>query len=413
MESLRKDIGFVLTIRTLRAFGFGYLGVLLALYLPRFGLGAVGIGLYLSLATLSGIALNILFLRIMDTVGRRRVMTVAAALYAVAGVLLMVANGPLVLVLAALAGSIPPGGDGLFSAAEQAMIGSVSQSARPALFGRYGLLGSAASAVGLLAAGLPALITHPGFGVMSAYRLMMALYAAIGLCVLLLVLLLSPAVEHGRGAARSADPAVKGPSRVGLGRSHGIMMRMAGLFVADSFGSALITTSLLAYWLSIRFGLGASTLALLFFGIRVLSTASYPLAIILSKRIGLINTAVYTHIPSSMLLMAVPFVPGVGWVAALLLVRGLLVEMDVPTRQAYISAVVDPEERAAAAGVTTIGRQVGQLAGPALGGFVLATVSSVTFVAAGAIKIAYDLALWVSFRHIREDDRTAQAASSH
>jgi predicted MFS family arabinose efflux permease len=163
----------------------------------------------------------------------------------------------------------------------------------------------------------------------------------------------------------------------------------------------MVTTTLLTYFLHTRFGLGAVTIALVLFASRLMATVSYPLAVRLGRRIGMINTAVWTHIPSSMFLMAVPLMPSAGPAVVLLLARALLVQMDVPTRQAFIASVVDPEERAAAAGVTTMGYQVGQLAGPAVGGITLVAGALGTFFLAGGIKIAYDLTLWQLFRHVK------------
>ncbi len=399
-----RDTARIFVLRSLRAFGFGFLGVLLALYLERFGFGAPEIGLYLSLATLGGIGVNFAFSRLADRRGRRRILALAAALYTLAGILLAVAQGPVLLLLAAIVGAVPPGGNGLFSAVEQAMLGSHAAERRTQIFSLYGFLGTGAMAAGSLAAGLPDVFAAHGMSVMTAFRLMMALYAVLGLAMIALAASLSPAVEAPPAAApvHGSEAAGVAPKRsvFGLGRSHRIMVQMASLFVADAFGSALVTTALLVYWLHARFGLGAAQLALLFAATQVLSAISILLAAPLARRIGLINTAVWTHIPSSLFLMAVPLMPSAAPAVVLLLARGLLVQMDVPTRQAYIASVVDPEERAAAAGVTTMGYQVGQLAGPAVGGVTLVAGALGTFFLAGGIKIAYDLTLWQLFRHV-------------
>lgn len=398
MTRTTRDTRLIFIQRSLRAFGFGYLSVLLALYLPHFGFGAADLGFYLSAATLSGIALNFLMMRVADRMGRRRTIALSAALLALSGIALAAAQNPWLLMVAALLGTVPPGGNGVFSTVEQAMIGNVAVELRTGVFGRYGLWAAAATAAGSLAASLPGLAAQAGLPEMAGYRLMMVLYAVIGAAIVGLALSMSPHVEF-----LHAGPSEKGRERVslfGLRRSHNIMMRMAGLFVADSFGSAIMTTSLLAYFLHAHFHVAPFWLAVLFFGIRALEAVSYPLAILISRRLGLLNTAVFTHIPSSLLLMAVPLVPTAALASVLLLVRGLLVQMDVPTRQAYISAIVDPEERAAAAGVTTLGRQTGQLVGPGFGGLALSMTATLAFVVSGGIKIAYDVALWLSFRHL-------------
>ncbi len=396
MSPSKSDTRRIYALRSLRAFGFGYLAVLLPLDLGRFGFGAAAVGGYLSLATLGGLLLNLLLARRADRSGRRRTLAIASGLLAAAGTLLALAQGPVLLLVAAICGTVPPGGNGLFSAVEQGMLGGHAGQRRTSVFALYGFLGSGATAAGSLAAALPDLLAAHGVGVMAAFRLMFALYAAIGLGCVVLSLRLGPEVEAA-GAEQAAQR-----SFFGLGRSHGLMVRMAALFVADAFGGSLVTTSLLVFWLHARFGMTASSLAALFAGVQVLAAASLLLAPLVAKRIGLINTAVWTHIPSSLLLMGVPLVGAAAPAAALLLARGLLVEMDIPTRQSYIAAVVDPEERAAAAGVTTMGRQVGQLLGPAVGGLALAAGALVPFLLAGAIKIGYDLSLWRLFRGIPE-----------
>lgn len=366
--------------------------MLLPLYLQRFGFGAAALGLYLSLATLGGLLVNLAFSRRADRWGRRRTLAVAGLLYAGAGALLGLAHSAVLLVLAAILGAVPPGGNGLFSAVEQAMLGGHHGHRRTTVFSVYGFVGAGATAAGSLAAGLPDWLAVHGLGAMGGLRAMLGLYVLIGLVCLGLALSLGRGVEAGVVTQRV--------SFFGLGRSHGIMLRMAGLFVADSFGGSMVTTSLLVYWLHVHFGMQAASLAVLFAAIEVLAAISLLLAAPVARRIGLINTAVWTHIPSSVFLIGVPLVGAAAPASGLLLARGLLASMDIPTRQSYIAAVVDPDERAAAAGVTTLGRQVGQLAGPAVGGVALATGALVPFLAAGAIKISYDLALWALFRRI-------------
>ncbi|HVB10057.1 MAG TPA: MFS transporter [Bacillota bacterium] len=394
-EPTRRDTRLIYAARSLRAFGFGYIGVLLALYLQHFGFGAATLGLYLSLAALCGAGTTFAFSRIADRVGRRRILMLAAALYAACGLLLFLAQGPVLILLAALPGTIPPGGNGLFSAVDQAMLGGHDGSRRTSVFALYGFLGSGATTLGSLAAGLPAwLHASGGVPLLTGYRGMMALYAVLGLAIIGVAALLGDGVEAG------PRPEVARPTFLGLHRSRGPILTMAALFVADSFGSGMVATALLVYWLHTRLGMDDASLALLFAAVSVCSTISFPLSVPLAKRIGLINTAVWTHIPSSVFLAAVAFVPSVPAVVVLLLLRGLLVQMDVPTRQAYIAAVVDPDERAAAAGVTTLGQQVGSFAGPAAGGFTLTLGPAVPLVIAAGVKIAYDLTLWQQFRHV-------------
>lgn len=417
MSITGRDLSLLYAMRSLRAFGFAAVGVLLALYLPRFGLGATALGAYLSLTVLTAIALNALLVGRVDRLGRRRVLVLAATLYALAGFALALARGPALLLIAALLGALPPGGDGVFSTTEQAIIGNVPSAGRPIVFGRYGLVGSIAGSAGLLAAGVPALLAARGILPLGlGERLAMAAYGLIGLGVIALALAMDRSVEaahvarSGLGAAMPSRPSP--PPRLGLGRSRRLLSQMAALFAADAFGSAMVTTTLLTYFLHTRFGLGAVTIALVLFASRLMATVSYPLAVRLGRRIGMINTAVWTHIPSSLLLVGVGLVAAPIWAAVLLVGRGLLVEMDVPTRQAFISGAVDPEERSAAAGLTTLGRQAGQLAGPLAGGFALGLAAPVLFSVAAGVKIAYDLALWVLCRRVPESAPATAAETS-
>lgn len=176
------------------------------------------------------------------------------------------------------------------------------------------------------------------------------------------------------------------------------------MYGADNFGGAIITSTLLIYWLHTHFHMTSGKLAVLYFGMDILSAASYPLAVTISRRIGLINTAVWTHLPCSAMLIIIPFLPTAGWVMGVFLVRSLLVDMDVPTRQSFIAAYVQPDERTAAAGATSIGEQAGQACGPTVGGLAFQFIgATLPFVVGGAIKVGYDLALWFLLRRKESD----------
>lgn len=388
----RRDTRLVYLMQAARYFAFGYASVLLALYLARFGFDALDVGLFGSVGVLSGVGVTLLVARNGDRMGRRRLLVLTSPLLIGAGLLFALAHSWVWLLAGALLGALPPGGGAFFASLEQAILAQNDPQRRPAVYATYGLVGNACNAMGALAAGLPSLLAARGLGLMAGYRLMYAGVAGLGFVFLLLALRISPAAEV-------QVPAVE--RRAGLGRSRPLVMRLAALFVADSFGSALLTTPILVYWLHTVDGMAPAQLALLFFGIHVANAVSYPLSVPIARRLGLVNTAVFTHIPSNVLLLVVPFAPGALWAGALLVARGFLSQMDVPTRQAYIAAVVDPDERTAAAGVTTAGKQVGYALGPTAGGMLLAAAGSAApFVIAGLLKTAYDLTLWRSFRHV-------------
>jgi MFS family permease len=267
---------------------------------------------------------------------------------------------------------------------------SVVDRERTALFARYSLIGSLAGAVGVLSAGIVDVLDDR-MAALRAMQLVFVGYAAIGARVLLIYRKLSAGLDHA--AARKAAP---------LTRSRGVVLRLAALFSLDSFGSGFFVQSLLAVWLFERFGLSVATTAQIFFFMGLLSALSYLAAVPLARRIGLVNTMVFTHLPANFCVMAVPFAPDLTVAIALLMGRGLLSQMDVPTRTSYVMAVVTPEERAAAASVTAVPRSLAAALSPGFAGWML-TLSPFGWplVIGGALKVVYDLMLLKMFRSVR------------
>ncbi|MDA8391720.1 MAG: MFS transporter, partial [Actinomycetota bacterium] len=255
-------------------------------------------------------------------------------------------------------------------------------------------LSTAAGAAGALT---PLAAELAGLGPANLISTLLYTYAGAGLLMLLTSLLVRV----------DAGPGLDGPALVAgeLAGSKPLVKRLALLFVLDSSGSGIAANTLVVYWLHADMGFSTGQLAVLMFAVDMLSAISAPLAVAVSKRAGLLRTAVFSHIPSSILLMAIPLAPGGAAAAALLLARALLVEMDVPTRQAYMSAVVAPEERQAAAAYVSRGKQLGRATGPLVGGFSFAEIGSGVFAVGGAVKIAYDLMLWRSFRTVKMQER--------
>ncbi|MGV8893665.1 MAG: MFS transporter [Burkholderiaceae bacterium] len=384
--------------RALRAFADGYVAVLLPAYLLSLGFGIWEVGL-LATATLLGSALATLAV---GTWGHRfhpeSLLSGAAVLMAATGFAFAAGSTFWPLLLVAFVGTLnPSSGDvSLFLPLEHARLAEASDGeARTHLFARYSLLGSFFAAFGSLAAGLPSQISAwTGLSAVDALRTMFGLYGAIGCAVWLLY----------RGLPKPLEEKRKPPTP--LGPSRGIVIRLAMLFSVDSFAGGLLVNALLALWLFKRFDMSVASAGQFFFWSGLCSAASQLAAPRLAKRIGLLNTMVFTHIPASLCLIAAAFIPNLSIVLGLLIVRSLLSQMDVPARSAFVMSVVTPSERAAAASFTLVPKSLASAAGPTIGGALFATgLLAAPLVACGVLKIAYDLAIWRSFRKIKAQDK--------
>lgn len=388
------EASLLLGTRALRAFGDGLISLLLPVYLAGLGFGPLEIGA-LATATLAGsAALTLAAGLLAHRLPVRGTLVGAALLMALTGLAFPLARDFWPLLLIAFVGTInPSSGDvSVFLPLEQARLAhAVPDRERTALFARYSLIGSLAAAIGALCAGVPELLGAAGIDRGAAIKGAFFLYALLGLASLLLYRRLP--VTRDEAASAPAEP---------LRRSRGIVLRLAALFSLDSFAGGLVVQSLLALWLFDRFGLSLATAGAIFFWTGLLSAFSYLVAVRIAARIGLINTMVFTHLPANVCLVLVPFAPNLGIAIALLLVRSLLSQMDVPTRTSYVMAVVSPGERAAAASMTAVPRSLASALGPLLAGHLL-TLSGFGWplVLGGGLKIAYDLLLLGLFRHVR------------
>jgi MFS family permease len=389
--------------RALRTFGFGYLSVILALYLAARGLSAPQIGAVLT-ATLVEDALATTFLAaVADRVGRRRILVVTPLFLTLAGVILAVAKAPWLLMVGAVVGTLSPGGQeaGPFSPLEQAVLPeTVPRDSRTRAFAWYNLFGFLPAALGALVTGVwLGAARWLGEDTLAAYRGLFWLYAGSGVALSLLYTRLSPAVEVPAETERV--PVRAGSTRIGLHRSRGVVLQLAGLQAVDALAGGFVIQSLLVYWFHRRYGVGPEYLGPLFFGTNLLSAVSFLVAARIAERFGLLNTMVFTHLPSNILLAMVPLLPSFPLAAVALLARHLLSQMDVPTRQAYTMALVAPDERSAAAGFTASARALAQAVAPVFSGFALARAATgLPFFLAGSLKIAYDLALYFRFRRV-------------
>lgn len=396
-----RDTTLLFATRIVRLFCYGFLSVVLALYLAAAGLSEKQIGLLLTL-TLAGDAVISLWLTTSaDRFGRRRTLIIGALLMIGAGVVFIFTRNPIALAIAAVIGVISPSGNeiGPFLSVEQAALTQLLPGEkRTQTFAWYALAGSLATATGALAGGwLGRGLQANGFPVLDSYRVVLAGYALGGLILAGFFLSLSGAVEVG--------PADKAATQLvlGLHRSKSVVMRLSALFAMDAFAGALLVQSMMAYWFHIKYGVDSGVLGSIFFGANILAGVSALLAARIAKRFGLINTMVFTHIPSNILLILVPLMPSLPLAIGVLLARFSISQMDVPTRQSYTMAVVTPDERSAASGVTTIARSVGAAVSPSLSGLLMAVpvLFSAPFFLSGGLKIVYDLLLFKSFRGLK------------
>ncbi|MDF3831808.1 MFS transporter [Cupriavidus basilensis] len=383
--------------RALRAFCDGFIAVLLPAYLLALGFGQLAVG-FISSATLTGSALATILVGVLgNRFPQRRLLVLAAALMAATGIGFAGLSSLWPLLLVAFVGTLnPSSGDvSVFLPLEQARLADSSTSdARTALFARYSLTGAFSAAIGALAAALPDwLTTHLGISFLSAMRAMFSFYALTGVALWFIYARL-PELHPETVSAT-----------VPLGPSRRIVTRLALLFSVDAFAGGLVVNSLLALWLMQRFGLSPGIAGQFFFWAGLLTAGSQLVAVPLARKFGLLNTMVFTHIPSSLCLIGAAFSTSLMATLALLLVRSALSQMDVPTRTAYVMAVVTPPERPAAASLTAVPRSLASALSPTLAGALLAMGwVGAPLVACGLLKITYDLALLRAFRHIKPAD---------
>jgi MFS family permease len=391
-------IPLLYTARGLRGFGDGFAIIILPAYMTALGYDAIAVGLIATAALLGTALLTLIVGWIAPRHDIRTLMIAGAGLTALTGLAFPNVEHFLLIALVAFIGTInPSGGDlGVLVPLEHAVLArGASDERRTQVFARYSLIGALAAAAGALAAVLPDFLVSAGSTQIGAFRLMFYAYAALGIA--------SAALYRQVPHARAEEQARHAP----LGPSRKTVYKLAALFSVDAFAGGFVPQSLLLLWLFGRFDLSLSAAGLFFFWASTLSAFSYPVAAWLAKRIGLVNTMVFTHIPSSIFLILAAFAPNLYLALGLLLLRSALSQMDVPTRTSYVMAVVTPAERPAAASVTAVPRSLASAISPAIAGALLTTsFAGLPLVVCGALKIAYDLALLFSFRHIKPPEET-------
>jgi predicted MFS family arabinose efflux permease len=404
---LTVDARRILAVQALRAFVYGLGSVALGLMMEGAGYSGIEVGLLLA-ALVGGVALvSVMLGRYGDRVGRRRCYLGLLVLMGLAGTVFALTTWLPALLLAALSGAVSPDvvESGPFTSLEQAMLPHAAGTRSvTALFADYNVVATVAGSLGALAAGGPVLLDQWIPSLPSSQELLFAypLAAAAGLIV---ARRLSPDVEAGLELQKQPVPP--------LHRSRGIVYRLCAVFAVDSFGGGFVVQTFIAYLFAQRYGASQETIALLFFSAGLLQALSFYIAVRLARRIGLLRTMVFTHLPANVLLAAVAFAPTLTIAIALLLGRFVLSQMDVPTRQAYVIAVVDPTERTAASAYTNTARYASRPFASLLAGPFAAVWLGAPFLIAGGLKATYDIGLWVMFRHVElRSDTTSPARST-
>jgi len=400
-----RDLVLINAAGFLRSLGVGLMGVVLGIYLFRVGLSSSMIGLVIA-AGLGGSALaTIIVTFAADRLGRRRSLLFLSLLTGIGGLALALSPALGVLLTMVFIGMLNGTGTDRSAsfALDQAIIPGVApDSKRTWNLAWYNVLLDGGGSLGALAAGLPLFLQHRlSFSLLSSYRVVFFGYSGLCLIVATLYAVLSPAVEIKNPPAPAKMSAGTTPE------NKRILGKLTALFSLDAFGGGFLTDALVAYWFFRRFGVGEHDLGLVFFAVHVLNACSHLGAAWLARRIGLVNTMVFTHLPSSLFLMAVPFAPSFKWAVLLFLCREALVEMDVPTRQSYVAAIVKPSERTYASGITNLARNVFWAVGSAVAGFLMQVFTfSAPLLIGGGAKVTYDLLLYRSFRALKPPEET-------
>ncbi|HEY7079728.1 MAG TPA: MFS transporter [Nitrososphaeraceae archaeon] len=412
---LSKDGKLILAARTLRTFAYGFLSVILAIYLKLVGFEDFYIGLILTATLVNSVIFTLIASFYADRVGRRKVLILYAALMSLSGAIFFVTTNYLALIISALIGTINVTGTetGAFLSIEQAALPQTVNEIkkRNTSYAFYNMVGTFAMSAGVLLSGLPQLIAQQfGLNQTESIRPLFLLYSIIGLAVLGIYYLISNKVEvQVNNNDNNKDS--KTVKQVLSPKSKQVVGKLSSLFALDSFAGGFVLQSIVSLWFFTKFGVDLTTLSYIFSIAGVLTAFSYLAAAKIADKVGLINTMVFTHIPSNILLILIAFAPTFPLAVVLYLARMALSQMDVPTRQSYLVAVVKESERTAAAGITNVSRNITQAISPSLAGYILQSLSllSAPFVLGGLLKIVYDVALYFNFKSIKPSDEIKES----
>ena len=387
-----SDVRLIFLVQAVRASLYGFSSILIGSSLAASGLDATAVGAIFT-AMLLGMAIASLAVgRWAESFGRRRAYVALLTVMGVAGAVFAMTGSMPILVLAALTGTLStdPNESGPITTLEQSMLASTPPRERSRVYGHYNAVAYLAGAVGALAAGGPSALRDILPAVPADQRWLLVMPIGAAACVALAIRL-----------SRSVEVASGRPGERGLQRSRAAVRRLSGLFALDAFAGGFIVGSFIVFWFGRQFGADAELMGLVFFGVGLLQAASSLAAGWLGDRIGLLNTMVFSHLPSNVLLMLIPLAPTLLVAIGLLLARSMLSQMDVPARQAYVASLVDPAERTAAAGYSNAARHLVRPFGPALASLSMGMAAGIPFLVAGGLKAAYDIALYLTFRRVR------------
>lgn len=406
LDWLTKDGKLLIAARIVRTFSYGFLSVILAIYLNLVGFNEILIGFILSATLANSVIFNLFSSFFADRIGRRKVLIIYAALMSISGGIFLITENYVGLILAAFIGTINVTGSetGAFLSLEQAILPQTVKNIkkRNTIFALYNMGGTFAMSFGILLVALPQILEENlGYMKIDSFKPLFFLYIIAGISVMIIYFFLSKEIETSK-----TDNAARVLFSSNLSsKSKKIIFKLSSLFALDSFAGGFVIQSVVSFWFFTKFGVDLTTISLIFSVAGVLTAISFIFAARLADRIGLINTMVFTHIPSNILLILVAVAPTFPIAMILYLARMSLSQMDVPTRQSYIVAVVDENERTAAAGITNTSRNIAQAISPSITGVIIQSLwLSAPFVIGGLLKIAYDLGVFVNFRKVKPSD---------
>jgi len=417
---LSRDGKLILAARIARTFGYGFLSVTLSIYLKLIGYNELLIGLILSFTLVNSVIFTLVASFYADRLGRRKMLIVYAGLMSVSGAIFFVTDNYVALIVSAFIGTINVTGSeaGAFLSIEQAMLPQTisqedSKKKKNTLYAIYNMAGTFAMSAGVLLSGLPLILQHQyGLGQVESIKPLFLLYSILGIGVVGIYFLLSKKIETAQtncSLNRPEKKKVAGRSVIQVlsPKSRRIVGKLSGLFAVDSFAGGFVIQSIVSLWFFTKFGADLAILSYIFSIAGVLTAFSFIGAARIADKIGLINTMVFTHIPSNVLLILVAFAPTLPIAIAIYVSRMALSQMDVPTRQSYIVGVVSEDERTAAAGITNISRNVAQSVSPSIAGSLLQlSLLSAPFIIGGVLKIVYDVALYMNFKNTKSSDES-------
>lgn len=398
---LSDDGKLILSARMVRTFAYGFLSIVLAIYLKLLGFNDILIGIVLTATLVNSVIFTLTASFYADRIGRRKTLIIYGALMSIAGAIFLATENYFALIAAALIGTINVTGSetGAFLSIEQALLPQTvkDNKKRNTMFALYNMAGTFAMSAGILLAGLPTILQEQyAMNQVESIKPLFLVYSVLGIGVIGIYFMLSNKIEVSGNIVKPVKQTLSPQSKQIVGK-------LSGLFAVDSFAGGFVIQSIVSFWFFTKFGVDLAALSFIFSVAGVLTAFSFLAAAKIADRIGLVNTMVFTHIPSNILLILVGFAPSLPLAIGFYLARMALSQMDVPTRQSYIVAVVREEERTPAAGITNISRNISQAVSPSLTGYILQALPALSapFVVGGALKIAYDIALYLNFRNMR------------